>query len=396
MTVLHVHRLRGTLTLVVCLATVEAEYIHAYFTHPDHPVTRAPPVSLPVFDTLVARASTRVGDESTSCSPSPFTVTDRDREAALGQTLVLRTAFQLLDWVSWSNRNDIDTARFYRLIDHKVWTFVVSPAIALVDPEEVHQQLRSDYEDGFPDSWKNSDEAKATLDAFRQYAAFWFYSVYDRTKGKKLAAHREDFPEDFPDNELDAFVQVAKTFAPASNSNTLHSAAAAPEPTSPGIRSSRGSSSDRAIRRSTESQIVVSLGARPMSTKFPARIRADRLVGFDGKPQRIFSLDLSVEDMCGEHNYPGYYGETVLGNAEDGYNSVPESVRLSHLVSSTMPRFGGKTIGRPAERNLTAGKLARDAESTIPARQASSRSACLIYSPAISRPKTMSLRPNWS
>ncbi|KAI5791176.1 hypothetical protein EDC01DRAFT_630668 [Geopyxis carbonaria] len=57
-------------------------------------------------------------------------------------------------------------------------------------------------------------------------------------------------------------------------------------------------------------------------TKFPARIRADRLVGFDGKPQRIFSLDLSVEDMCGEHNYPGYYGGTVVGNAEDGYKYV--------------------------------------------------------------------------
>ncbi|KAI5776120.1 hypothetical protein EDC01DRAFT_637068 [Geopyxis carbonaria] len=250
-------------------------------------------------DTLVTRVSAR---------SYTFTVADRDREAALGQKIILRVAFKLLDWVDWSEANDIDTSRLYRVVDTKVWKFVTEPEHELVNPDEVHQGLKHTYPEGFPESWKGTDVAKETLEAFRQYAAFWFFSVYDRSKGPRLAVHREELPADFPNNEFDAFIQVAKIFS--SGPNTRGSSAS--------ISPQRANT----VREPAESPDPSRMNIEAMTTKFPARIRADRLVGFDGKPQRIFSLDLSVEDMCGEHNYPGYYGGTVTGSAEIGYKYV--------------------------------------------------------------------------
>ncbi|KAI5778989.1 hypothetical protein EDC01DRAFT_634099 [Geopyxis carbonaria] len=271
-----------------------------------------------------------------------FTVADREREAALGQTAILRVAFKLLDWVNWSVNNSIDTTKLYRIVDQKVWSFVTDPKQKLVDPDEVHLKLRNKYADGVPDSWKNTTEAKATLEAFRQYAAFWYNLVYDHSKGVRLAVHRDALPDDFPDNEFDAFIQVTKVFSRQSGVDFAGSGSRSPA--APGshisVRELDSASTPvpllptptrvdtvRSIRSqsSRESPVPPTLRVDPkvaMATKFPARIRADRLVGFDGKPQRIFSVDLSVEDMCGEHNYPGYYGGTVTGNAEDGYKYV--------------------------------------------------------------------------
>ncbi|KAI5803704.1 hypothetical protein EDC01DRAFT_627527 [Geopyxis carbonaria] len=266
----------------------------------------------PTTLTLVTRASVDL-------------VADRDREAALGQTAILRAAFKLIDWVKWSTDNGIDTSRFYRLADQKVWTFVTEPEHELVDPAEIHQKLKQKYPDGFPESWKRSEEAVPTLEGFRRYATFWFHSVYDSTKGPRLAIHREELPEDFPDNEYDAFIQVAQIL-------TAHSSSDTPVPSSrrlsfstpvPGIgdrpRPSRLSSARESVPPPLREPIVA---PRMVETEFPEKIKSENLLAFNGIPGKVLSLDITVEDLCSEHDYPAYYGGTVLGIPKTGYRYV--------------------------------------------------------------------------
>ncbi|KAI5795809.1 hypothetical protein EDC01DRAFT_629730 [Geopyxis carbonaria] len=292
------------------------------------------------------------------CSPVDLAeckMADRDREAALGQTAILRAAFKLIDWVQWSTDNGIDTSRFYRLADQKVWTFVTEPEHELVNPAEIHQKLRQKYPDGFPESWKRSEEAIPTLEGFRRYATFWFHSVYDSTKGPRLAIHREELPEDFPDNEYDAFIQVAKVLTAHSTSDTpvpssrrlsfsTPSGPHIPAPvTGDRSRSSRISSAAREPTLLPLPEPIVEMTA----TKFPGKLNADTLLAFDGTPGRVKSLDLTVRDLCGQHNYPVYYGGTVLGNVDEGFDYVrpgtagskPNYLFGSRLCSAITARF---------------------------------------------------------
>ncbi|KAI5805740.1 hypothetical protein EDC01DRAFT_626542 [Geopyxis carbonaria] len=213
-----------------------------------------------------------------------------------------------------------ETKRLFGKIDGKVWKLIANPTEPhiYVDPNDQHDRLSSRYTDGFPDEWKTSDDAvKRTIASFRAYARFWYHIIYDSSPGSKLGVHLTDLPEDHPKSELSAFEYVgrlSKELPPSSPLPTplgavsIHSTSVSPGPP----------------HRSTvpPSDVPVSEFKEAITTKFPARIRADRLVSFDGKPQRIFTVDLSVEDMCGEHNYPGYYGGTVVGSAEDGYKYV--------------------------------------------------------------------------
>ncbi|KAI5806380.1 hypothetical protein EDC01DRAFT_626463 [Geopyxis carbonaria] len=233
-------------------------------------------------------------------------------EVVLGQTVLIRVSLKLLSYSVYCDDIGKETKRLFGKIDGKVWKLIANPKEPhiYVDPNDQHSRLSLRYTDGFPDDWKTSDDT----------ARFWYHIVYEYTPGSKLSVHLSDLPDDHPKSELEAFAYVgrlSKELPPNSSQESLAarsllSSFLSPVPAQlPTVRSTVPSS----VADNLEFKDI-------MNTKFPARIRGDRLVGFDGKPQRIFTLDLSVEDMCGEHNYPRYYGGTVVGNAEDGYQYV--------------------------------------------------------------------------
>ncbi|KAI5805196.1 hypothetical protein EDC01DRAFT_361492 [Geopyxis carbonaria] len=73
-----------------------------------------------------------------------------------------------------------------------------------------------------------------------------------------------------------------------------------------------------------------------MTTSFPGEIKAKTLFAFDGKPENLITLNQSIEDLCIEHNYPAFYGGTVVGSRTTGYVYTKPGT----IGSSSNYRFG--------------------------------------------------------
>ncbi|KAI5802968.1 hypothetical protein EDC01DRAFT_627780 [Geopyxis carbonaria] len=258
-------------------------------------------------------------------------------------TLVTRASTRVArsPWL-WCDHNDRSTKNLICKADGKVWKLIANADNSSIDALSIHETLTAKYgEDGFPESWKDSREGpKKIIASFREYARFWYHIVYDSSSGTRIGVHQTDLPADFPKNETEAFERVGRLFKdnPAVD-NSLSSSHL------PTVQGSRATS----IEPPFESQEI---DLPNMPTKFPGKIKTDMILAFDGSPKRLLTLDLSVEDICGEHNYPGYYGGTVIGNIDDGYNYVVPGTPNSasnyqfgfRICSAVTARFEGDAL----------------------------------------------------
>ncbi|KAI5801311.1 hypothetical protein EDC01DRAFT_628254 [Geopyxis carbonaria] len=278
-----------------------------------------------------------------------------EAQVTLGQIYLVKTSWKLHNWSEWYSGLDRFVAgALFRKSDQKVWTYFRTsedPLLkSLSDDSSLELQTKTSvYTDGFPAVWRDSDNIpKETITKFRVYARFWYHQIYDTSQGGRLGVHLSELPADFPDNEREAFRQVGeKSYYRSENLTTstprgapaqlrsdrssaarsqelfnshskrapLTREAASESPVRPDGSESPSDDPDSPVRRRRSRRNMV-------HTTFPRDVRADNLIEFDGKPYNLLRLDRSVEDLCGEHDYPAYYGGTVVGNRDRGYKYV--------------------------------------------------------------------------
>jgi len=85
-----------------------------------------------------------------------------------------------------------------------------------------------------------------------------------------------------------------------------------PEKDRPRVHSQRTSRPQRDIQVPTT-----------MTAKFPTEIRTKEITsGFGGDPQDLDRLDIQVYDLCDGNGYPAYYGGSVTGSVDEGWEYV--------------------------------------------------------------------------
>ncbi|KAI5801255.1 hypothetical protein EDC01DRAFT_628201 [Geopyxis carbonaria] len=87
----------------------------------------------------------------------------------------------------------------------------------------------------------------------------------------------------------------------------------------------------------------------PTVTTFAEKIKSDNVLAFNGIPGKVSSLEITVEDVCTEYDYPVYYGGNVLGSILEGYRYVepgtPGSASNYHFGTRMCSSITGKFIG---------------------------------------------------
>ncbi|KAI5776543.1 hypothetical protein EDC01DRAFT_636646 [Geopyxis carbonaria] len=141
-------------------------------------------------------------------------------------------------------------------------------------------------------------------------------------RSTKLGVHQGDLPDDHPKTEQEAFGQVGLLFK--SQASDLDSVSS-PQPARPhGSISSLRQSVEPFYPESPSGQEIPEIIT--MDTLFPEKFKSDHVLAFNGNPGKVLSLDITVEDMCYKHNYPAYYGGTVIGQPKTGYRYVTPGV----------------------------------------------------------------------
>ncbi|KAI5779508.1 hypothetical protein EDC01DRAFT_633802 [Geopyxis carbonaria] len=356
---------------------------------------------------LVDLAEVTVGDdhfstESLARATKDASVASPPSEVVLGQVVLLRTSLKLLSFSTYCDSIGRDTRKFFGKIDGKVWKLVANPKPPLIytDPNEEHSRLSLRYSDGFPDDWKENDElVKKTIANFRVYARFWYHIAYESTPGGKLAVHQTDLPADHPTSEVEALRQVGALYnnQPVDSANSLaspddhirHTSEASIAPVLPPVRPSfeeparssrsRGKTSEpansphvvrqrseepadspHAVRQRSDEPADVPRHSRFRSiqssirkpvmdeTTFADKIKSDNILAFNGIPGKVSSLDITVEDVCTEYDYPVYYGGTVLGSIRKGFRYVepgtPGSASNYHFGTRMCSAITGKFV----------------------------------------------------
>jgi hypothetical protein len=60
-----------------------------------------------------------------------------------------------------------------------------------------------------------------------------------------------------------------------------------------------------------------------MAAKFPADIKTKEITSaFSGDPQELDCLDIQIYDLCDGNGYPAYYGGSVTGSVDEGWEYV--------------------------------------------------------------------------
>ncbi|KAI5803929.1 hypothetical protein EDC01DRAFT_627733 [Geopyxis carbonaria] len=288
-------------------------------------------------------------------------------EVILGQVVLLRTSLKLLSFATYCESSGRDTKRLFGKVDGKVWKLVANPTPPHVytDPNQEHSRLSLRYVDGFPDDWKQNDDlVKKAIGSFRIFARFWYHIIYENTPGSKLAVHQTDLPEDHPTTEVEALRQVGALYS-AQTLDSVHSldspashirqSSVSINPT-PSDRLSSEPAVPRAVERRSETpprdlrrhSVDSSVRKPVMPTEFPMKIKADNVLAFNGIPGKVASLDITVDDMCTEHEYPAYYGGTVRGSARTKYEYVepgtPGSADNYHFGMRICSSITGKFV----------------------------------------------------
>ncbi|KAI5789130.1 hypothetical protein EDC01DRAFT_631175 [Geopyxis carbonaria] len=278
-------------------------------------------------------------------------------EAVLGQVVLLRTSLKLLSFSTYCESIGRDTKRLFGKIDGKVWKLVANtkPPHLYTDPNQEHSRLSVRYADGFPDDWKQNDElVKKAIASFRIFARFWYHIIYETTPGSKLAVHLTELPSDHPTSELQALQQVGALYnnQPVDSALSLASPAQDRQPSvsaaaQPTGRSSEPDETPRRFRENSQPSSDLHETTMPV-TKFPVKVKSDNVLAFNGIPGNVASLDITVNDLCTEHDYPVYYGGTVLGSALDGYIYVepgtPRSAPNYHFGTRLCSSITGKFV----------------------------------------------------
>ncbi|KAI5785811.1 hypothetical protein EDC01DRAFT_631726 [Geopyxis carbonaria] len=292
------------------------------------------------------------------------TVATPSREVVLGQVVLLRASLKLLSFASFCEGSGRDTKKLFGKVDGKVWKLVANPKPPHIytDPNEEHSRLSLRYSDGFPDDWKDSDElVKKQIASFRIYARFWYHIIYESTPGNKLSVHQTELPADHPTTEVEALRQVGSLYNNQPIDPALSLASPNPPPPRPpslasvaiisSKRSSREPSEDLPTPRQRREGSVPDPTTKPEimpATTLPTKIKSKNVLAFNGIPGKVASLDISVEDMCSEHDYPAYYGGTVLGNFLNGYEYVepgtPGSASNYHFGTRLCSSITGKFV----------------------------------------------------
>ncbi|KAI5777107.1 hypothetical protein EDC01DRAFT_636034 [Geopyxis carbonaria] len=96
-------------------------------------------------------------------------------------------------------------------------------------------------------------------------------------------------------------------------------------------------------------------------TTFADKIKSDNILAFNGIPGKVSSLDITVEDVCTEYDYPVHYGGTVLGSIRKGFCYVEpgttgsaSNYHFGTRMCSAITECGGRTTEKAAVQNLTA------------------------------------------
>ncbi|KAI5777647.1 hypothetical protein EDC01DRAFT_635565 [Geopyxis carbonaria] len=289
------------------------------------------------------------------------TLASLDETAVRGRDFLVRICWKFTNWSTWISTKG-PTEHLFRKADVKVWDLFIrseDPVLRRLSEDiSIDLLARSSpvYLDGFPVAWRDSESTVLeSINSFRHFARFWYHTIYDSSSGPPLKCHRSDLPEDYPESEEAAYRQVGlrlvsiqtglhSTPIPisgqpatrqsvdserASSVRILETPAARASPRLPS-RASRATSAElRPLNVPEDSPTPFGISRRkgvnvPMAvTTFSHKVVATALDEFDGKPQNLALLDQSVENLCVEQAYPAYWGGTVKGSVEMGYEYVP-------------------------------------------------------------------------
>ncbi|KAI5789054.1 hypothetical protein EDC01DRAFT_631103 [Geopyxis carbonaria] len=270
-----------------------------------------------------------------------------------GREFLVLISWKLTNWSEW--RSDQGAAsHLFRKVDTKVWDYFIrseEPTLRRIS-EDVNLGLltkpASTYAEGFPIHWKTSEDIPRNIvNSFRQYARFWYQIIYKSTSGPRLGAHDIDLPADHPESETAAYQQVGDRLlsivsaipsTPRSESRQGEQEQAEVSiPITERERASLTKPGSGRTRRTASLEIPIgqspfnsplprpSVSSRraAMTTTFAHKVVSACVDEFDGKPQNLPLLDRSVENLCVEQAYPAYYGGTVRGAIDSGYEYVP-------------------------------------------------------------------------
>ncbi|KAI5777307.1 hypothetical protein EDC01DRAFT_635832 [Geopyxis carbonaria] len=352
------------------------------------------------FALLVLAPVREFSTESLARATKDASVASPPPEVVLGQIVLLRTSLKLLSFSTFCESAGRDTRKLFGKIVGKVWKLVANPKLPhlYTDPNQEHSRLSLRYVDGFPDDWKQNDDlVKKAIGCFRIYARFWYHIVYETTLGGKLAVHQTELPEDHLKDELEALRQrnqhsldspvdnrrCSRASVPPVQPSSRRSSASAPniprverEPSEPAAAAAtplhsrkpsnptdtpraRSSDRDSTPRQRPEPadgphhfriHSVESSIRKPImpATTFAEKIKSDNILAFNGIPGKVSSLDITVEDVCTEYDYPVYYGGTVQGSILQGYRYVepgaPGSASNYHFGTRMCSSITGKFV----------------------------------------------------
>ena len=70
-----------------------------------------------------------------------------------------------------------------------------------------------------------------------------------------------------------------------------------------------------------------------MSSRFPSEIKMKGItIAFSGEPQELDTLDIQVFDLCDGNGYPAYYGGSVTGSVDEGWDYVSATIGKSNYA----------------------------------------------------------------
>ncbi|KAI5796555.1 hypothetical protein EDC01DRAFT_629356 [Geopyxis carbonaria] len=316
-----------------------------------------------------------------------FIVASLDEVSTAGRNFLIESCWKFTNWSVWHTDRGA-TRTPVRKADTKVWDYILrsdDPAIQAVSEAtrlSLLEKTPPEYTDGFPTEWRSSERIVLDeLNEFRRFARFWYHIIYDNNSGAHLSSHNSELPADHPESEEQAFLQIGSQLKAIQAPKDIPSASRlgkgkqpaqqpvnpSPEPiglsNQPSV-SPRRSRNSRAISaeapRRQSSQDGSASGRRRRSiqqdsplvmvhTTFPHKVVATTVDEFDGKPQNLSLLDQSVENLCVEQAYAAYWGGTVLGDVENGYEYVdygtPGSAANYYLGSRVCAAVCGRFTG---------------------------------------------------